>query len=109
MQTNEVDFNGLVVRMKRLERQNRFWKIAGATVLLILGVSLTANVTAQQKGQDVPMRVTTVEAQQFLLRDAAGNLMGELAVKDGKPMLELYDVTGKVRWSTNARMTLDGD
>jgi hypothetical protein len=36
------------------------------------------------------MRATTVEAQHFLLRDAAGKLMGELAVRDGKPVLELY-------------------
>ena len=103
MHTSDVDFNSLVVRMKRLEAENRFWKIVGLAVFLILGFSLTANVTAQQKLQDVPMRATTVEAQHSLLRDAAGKLMGELAVRDGKPVLELYDAIGKVTWSTNTR------
>ena len=98
MYASEVELNALVFRMKRLEKQNRFWKIVVLTVFLILGVSLTASVKAQQKVQDI------VEAQHFLLEDAAGHLMGQLSVRDGKPMIELYDAAGKVTWSTNTRV-----
>jgi hypothetical protein len=104
MQIAEHDYNSLLGRMKKLEGQNRMWKIAGPLVLLTLGLSLTANVTAQQKAQDAPIRATTVEAQKFLLRDTAGTVMGQLTVRDGKPVLELYDVAGKVTWSTKQRV-----
>jgi hypothetical protein len=103
MQMTEVDLNSLVVRVKRLEKQNRIWKTGGLMALLVVGISLTASVTAQQRVPAVPMRATTIEAQNFLLRDARGTLMGRLAVKDGKPILELYDVAGRVTWSTNPR------
>jgi hypothetical protein len=99
MNVNEADFNALVSRMKRLERQNRFWQITGLAVFLILGVSLAANVKAQEKVQDI------VEARLFLLRDSANHLMGQMAVRgDGKPVLELYDAAGKVTWSTSPRV-----
>jgi hypothetical protein len=31
--------------------------------------------------------------------------MGELTISDGRPVLELYDASGKVTWSTNTRVT----
>jgi hypothetical protein len=105
MQKTEVDVNSLIVRVKRLEKQNRIWKTVGLMVLLVVGISLTASVTAQQRIQAVPMRVKTIEAQNFLLTDTAGALMGRMAVKDGKPILELYDAAGRVTWSTNTRLS----
>jgi hypothetical protein len=95
----------LLIRVNTLETQNRIWRIVGFLVLLTVGFSRTANVTAEQKVQDAPMRATTVEAQKFLLKDAVGTLMGELTISDGKPVLGLYDRSGKVTWSTNTRVT----
>jgi hypothetical protein len=106
MEITNANDNALLARVKRLEVQNRLWKIAAFLVLLTAGVFVTANVTAQQKAQDAPMRATTVEAQRFLLKDAAGTLMGQLTIRDGKPVLELYDASGKVTWSTDTRAIL---
>lgn len=103
MQMADTDYNSLLARMKKVEGQNRIWKTAGLLALLALGLSLTANLTAAQKDQDTPLRAKTVEAQTFLLKDAAGALMGRMTVTEGQPVLELYAPSGEVTWSTNTR------
>lgn len=50
MQMTDVDYSGLLVRVTKLERQNRFWKAAGLLMLLAGVFSLTANVTAEDTG-----------------------------------------------------------
>jgi hypothetical protein len=103
MEITDANHDSLLARVKRLEIQNRIWQFVGVLFLLILGFSRTANVKAQQKSQAEPAGGTTVEAQNFLLKDAAGAVRGQLTVRDGKAQLELYDPTGKVTWSTNTR------
>lgn len=102
MQMTGVDYNGLLVRVTKLERQNRFWKVAGLLMLLAAVFSLTANVTAQDTGVFAPK--TTVEARTFLLRDSTGVMRGKMTVDgDRHPVLEFYDFDGNVTWSTEAR------
>jgi len=102
MNSKGLNQNPLLARVQRLEVQNRVWQIVGLLALLIFAFSRTANVKAQQKSQPEPIRGTTVEAQNFLLKDAAGTVMGQLTVRNGKAQLELFDPTGKVTWSTNS-------
>jgi len=102
MEMIDADYDGLLVRVTKLERQNRFWKIAGLVMLLVAAFSITANVTAQDTGVQTPK--TTVEAQTFLLKDSAGNMRGKMTVDgDRHPVLEFYDLEGNVIWSTAAR------
>jgi hypothetical protein len=103
MQIAEADYRHLVARIKKLEKTGRVWKSVGLLVLLTLGLSLTANVTAQQKIQEELVHATTVEAQTFLLSDATGRVMGRLTVKDAQPSLEIYDATGKLTWPAKSR------
>jgi hypothetical protein len=98
----------LLARVKKLERQARIWQIVMLLVLLALGFSRTATVKAQQDSQLEKLRATTVEAQDFLLKDAAGRVLGQLSVRDGKAQLELYDASGKVTWSTSTRLMAAG-
>ena len=102
MQMAETEYQHLIARIKKLERRSRVWKSVGLLVLLTLGLSLKANVTAQQKSQEELVHATTVEAQTFLLSDAAGRVMGRLTVRDGQPSLEMYDATGKRTWPTKS-------
>jgi hypothetical protein len=103
MQMTDADYNGLLVRVTRLERQNRFWKITGLLMLLAAVFSLTANVKAQVD-PSVKAPTTTVEAQTFLLKDSAGKMRGKMTVdNDRHPVLEFYDLDGNVTWSTEAR------
>jgi hypothetical protein len=108
MEITDSNRDTLLARVKRIEVQTRIWQFVGVPVLLIFGFSRTANVMAQQKSQPAPVRGTMVEAQNFLLKDAAGTVMGQLTVRDGKAQLELYDPTGKVTWSTNTREIILG-
>ena len=94
----DVDYNGLLVRVTELERQNRLWKITGLLMLLVAVFSLTANVTAQDTGLFTP--TMTVEAQTFLLKDSAGKMTVD---SDRHPVLEFYDLDGNITWSTEAR------
>jgi hypothetical protein len=53
---------------------------------------------AQEKGLS-PLRASTVEAHTFVLKDASGTVRGRMTVDD-ESVLELFDATGKVTWST---------
>ena len=114
MQMTDVDYNGLLIRVTRLERENRFWKITGLLMLLVTFLSLTANVTAHQIDPNAPRRSadsllkqppsSTVEAQAFILKDSTGIMRGKMTVDgDRHPVLEFYDLDGKVEWSTDTR------
>jgi hypothetical protein len=117
MQLTDADYNGLLVRMARLERQSRFWKIAGALMLLATVSSLTGNIGAQQSAANAPTprlnvayvqrasKPMTVEAQTFLLKDSAGYTRGKMTVDgDRHPLLEFYDLDGNVIWSTDSHV-----
>ena len=114
----DADYNGLLIRMARLERQSRFWKISGLLMLLAAVFSLAGNVGAQQSGANArkpytsydavlspSSSTTTVEAQTFLLKDSAGYMRGKMTVDgDRHPMPEFYDLDGKVIWSTDSHV-----
>jgi hypothetical protein len=103
MQMSDADYSGLLVRVTRLERQNRFWKTAGLLVLLAVVLSLAANVAAQVE-YGVPAPRATIEAHTYLLKDSAGVLRGKMTVDgDRHPVLEFYDLDGNVEWSTDTR------
>jgi hypothetical protein len=103
MQVDEFGHQHFVVRIKELEGSSRFWKTVTLLALLALGMSLTANVTAQQKAEETLVHATTVEAQTFLLSDATGRVRGRLTVRDGEPSLEMYDANGKLTWPAKSR------
>ena len=104
MKTTDVDYSGLLLRVARLERQNLFWKIAAAVMLLATVFSHPARVAAQL---DPAVRTdnTTVEARAFLLKDSAGHMRGKMTVDgDRHPLLEFYDADGRVIWSTDSHI-----
>jgi hypothetical protein len=105
MLLTDADYNGLLVRMARLEKQSRLSKIAGALVLLAAVLSLTAKVTAQGHAVIRETKSPTVEAQMFLLKDSAGYTRGKMTVDgDRHPVLEFYDLDGKIIWSTDSHV-----
>ena len=104
MKTTDVDYSGLLLRVARLERQNLFWKIAVAVMLLAAVFSHPAKVAAQMD-PTVRAENTTVEARAFLLRDSAGHMRGKMTVDgDRHPLLEFYDADGRVIWSTDSHV-----
>jgi hypothetical protein len=107
MEMAHTELDELLARMKKLEGQNRFWRRAGLLIALALGLSLTVNVTAQEKSEKQSLHAVTIEARTFILKDASGTVRGRMTVEYGEAELELYDSTGKVTWSTGVRMQLN--
>lgn len=78
----------LTERVEKLERQNRRVKQAGAAVLILAAALVLM-------GQAPATR--TVEASEFVLKDAEGKVLGRFGAFFGEPGLHLYDSNGKPR------------
>lgn len=107
MHTPATELQLLANRIAKLERQNRFWKISGVLAALALAALLAIGVRAQEWPRHA-QRAKLIEAEEFVLTDASGVTKGEFSTKDGNPVLQLYGPTGKVIWSTNPRMVIQG-
>jgi hypothetical protein len=106
MTRTENDFSDLVERVRKLERQNRRWKIASFLLLFVVGSSLATGLVAQERIEPPLMRAKTVEAHSFLLKDSDGNIRGQMNMKADRPNFELYDKSGRVVWSAPTRAEL---
>lgn len=133
MNSSEGDVRTLAARVEKLEAANRRWKSASAVALLfILAMLLLSTRHAERVAasarpdrieQDV-LHVRTVEAQDFVLKDADGHVYArfsitpgvaaidqsgrpprvyELPVTPGQASIQFYDEKGKVVWSAPAK------
>ncbi len=104
MSTSREDYGELVCRVKRLERQNWFWRLSGLAAVVALAAAITAGAWAQQyvvpPGTQRALRAPTMEAEHFVLKSANGQTEGELTVTPQGPILNLYGMDGRVIWST---------
>lgn len=132
MEFPQTDVQNLAVRIEKLEAANRRWKSASAIALLfVLSLLLlstrhaervAAAARADRADQDV-LRVRTVEAQDFVLKDADGQVHARfgltpridekllnapngplyLVPKDGvlpgQAALQFYDDNGHAVWT----------
>jgi hypothetical protein len=93
----------LVERIRALEKQTRNWKLLSLLAFALVLASWARGLWAQgRQGQAAPAQA--VEAQSFVLKDANGTVRGQLSLRENTPTLELYDASGRVMWSTAARV-----
>ena len=133
MNSSEVVVQALAARIEKLEAANRRWKSASAIALLfVLSLLLLSTRHAERVAaaarpdrveRDV-LQVHTVEAQDFVLKDADGNVyarfsitpslaamdqtgrrprLDEMPVIPGQASIQFYDEKGKVVWSAPAK------
>jgi hypothetical protein len=133
MNSSGVDVQTLAARIERLEAANRRWKSASAIALLfVLSLLLLSTRHAERVAaaarpdrieQDV-LHSRTVEAQDFVLKDADGRVYArfaitpsfaerdqngrsprlyEMPVIPGQASIQFYDEKGKVVWSAPAK------
>lgn len=102
----EINLTELVGRVRKLERQNRRWRLATLLLLFVVASSLATGLVAQERIEPPLMRAKTVEAQSFLLKDADGNIRGRMNLRGDRPTCELYDKSGKVVWSAPTKPEL---
>jgi len=127
MNSSTVDVQTLVTRIEKLESANRRWKSASAIALLfIIAMLLLSTRHAERVAaaarpdrieQDV-LRVRTVEAQDFVLKDADGHVYARLSLSPqarvkknggsyllrddtlpGQPSLQFYNDKGDAVWT----------
>lgn len=106
-------------RLSRLERELRRWKLAatlGPVALVIVAVTGSALPLAGARGLEAPpprpgAAPAVVEAQRFVLRDAAGAARLTLGLADdGTAMLTFLDRDGEPRAALGPRhLYLSGD
>jgi len=81
--------DSLLVRLEKVERENRGLKIGGSVALLGVVGALFLGLAAPPS--------KTLEAELFIVRDAHGKARMILAVGDEGPALTLLDKDGKLR------------
>ena len=89
MKPEASDWQAVVGRLEKLERQNRRMKQTGAVVLILAAAVLLM-------GQTSPNR--TVEANEFILKDTEGRVRAKLSMTENVvPELILFDANGTDR------------
>ena len=133
MNSSEVDVQTLSARIEKLEAANRRWKSASVIALLfVLSLLLLSTRHAERVAaaarpdrieQDV-LHVRTVEAQDFVLKDAEGHVYARFSISPSSPALDqngrsprvyempmipgqasiqFFDEKGKVVWSAPSK------
>ena len=86
MSRQSSDGSAITERLDRLEKENRRFKRLGLTALAVMAATLVM-------GQSPSRR--TVEANEFVLRDASGTIRATLKMYNGEPLLTLLGSKGK--------------
>lgn len=86
MNADGMELRELTCRVERLEKQNRWLRRAGVAVLAAVGAVLLM-------GQAAPVP-QTIRARQFVLEDAHGKTVAELASFHSRAGLRLFDSAG---------------
>ena len=76
-------------RVHRIERENRLLQVTSAAMALLLAVLILMAQTRPQGG--------SIEAQEFVLRDAHGKQRAKLTADSAATLFSLYDANEKVR------------
>jgi hypothetical protein len=91
---HDAQMENILVRLQRLERESRRWKMMGTLAVLCLVVVLLAGAAKSAR----PEALGEVRAKQFVLVDARGAVLARFgALHHGALGLGLYDAGNKSR------------
>jgi len=121
MNTTQTNLDFLASRVQRLEASNRRWKLLNT--LLVLSAVSVALMGAKPADRIEPpvVRASTVEAQEFVLKDETGHIYARLSLSPsvpgmkhqngrtyifpiqtfpaGEAALQFYDDKGELLWT----------
>jgi len=102
MTNSPIELQNLAARVEKLESQNRRWKLASALLSLCgAGFLLMGAKPADRLDRQV-IRASTVEAQEFLLKDEDGHVYARLSLNGAK---KAFQLNGRVYDLPNQRLT----
>jgi hypothetical protein len=93
------DLPDLAQRVEKLEKANRRLKLAGVLALALVGCSLLLGAASPKR---------TVEAEEFILRDANGEVRALLGMIQEGPMFALYGAEAHGESRAILRMAAEG-
>lgn len=131
MKDSAIEFQTLVTRVEKLESQNRRWKLASALLSLFGVAFLFMGAKPADSFDKQVIRASTVEAQQFVLKDEDGHICARFSLTPSLPIrflapgpssprfytapgqavpvqasLQFYDDKGNVVWTAPSRPEL---
>jgi len=121
MKFTETDLQALAARVEKLEAQNHGWKAATIAVALVASSLVMMGAKPADRIEPPVIRATTVEAQDFVLKDEDGQVRARLTINPGikkevrggrilmmnpatvlGPALQFYDEKGNAIWTAPA-------
>jgi hypothetical protein len=115
MHVSTPNLESLVARIEKLESQNRRWKLAAVILATSSATLVLAGAKLADRVDPQVLRADTVEAQNFVLKDAEGNVSARLGMNLNKlesnsdvsivipgppgPALQFYGKNGKPIWT----------
>jgi hypothetical protein len=107
MEHTQPGLHSLAARLDRLEAQNRKWKLASAVLGLVAASLLLTAAKPTENMDPALVRARVVEAQDFLLKGADGQVHARLHMSGSRsPSLQFYDEKGDIIWSANQPPTV---
>jgi len=98
-----LDPNALLARTERLERQIRRMGVAIFVLLAMFGYVLFTFVPGKSLHQDVTVKNTLVESEQFRLVDSSGRPQMLMKMYSEVPVVQIFDSKGETRISMGLR------
>ena len=80
MRDESSDLAGLRARVEKLEAQNQRWKMASAMGVLLAASFMLMGAARGDRIDSQPIKASTVEAQEFVLKDAEGHIRARLSL-----------------------------
>ena len=80
MKYTETEIQALATRVDRLEVQNRTWKLASTLLGLVIVAVILMGAKSADRVDPAVIRARTVEAEDFVLKDADGNVHARLSL-----------------------------
>ena len=122
MDSSAPNLESLIARIEKLESQNRRWKRAAVIVAISSAALVLAGAKLADRIDPQVLRVRTVEAQDFVLKDEDGRVHAQLSMTPNRielngqiiefgpattgPALQFYGENGKPIWTAPQRPTL---
>ena len=106
MNSTQTNLDLLALRVQELEASNRRWKWVNA--LIVLSAVSVALMGAKPADRIEPpmVRASTVEAQEFILKDEAGHVYARLSLNPSAPAMKTRN--GRMYFMSNQGIPIPG-
>ena len=103
------EFSNLSERVRKLESQNRRWKLGTIALSLAFGSALTMAMAYGQTQRPSDLRARTIETENLILRSSSGQELGLISAADGTGTIELFNGNGRLIYKIPGPFVMGGN